>query len=245
MDARVIGMNTAIATPNGGNIGIGFAIPSNLIKHVVDALIKDGKVVRGFLGVTLQKVETEIAAAFGLNNAQGALVTDIIKDGPADKAGLKPGDIILKLNDHPIDTVGTLRNLVSFMQPNETATLTILRDGHEMQVKISVGTHPENEIAAQEVENNFGLVVQELSPEAAAELGYKGDTGVLIKYVAPNSMAQYAGLRRGQLILSVNKHVVRTPEEFYAALRARTSGSQVLLHVKEGTVTRFVILRVE
>jgi serine protease Do len=243
---NVIGLNTAIAsTMGGGNIGIGFVIPSNLIKHVIGELQQHGKVVRGYLGVTLQKVEGDIAPAFGLETPRGALITDVIKEGPADKAGIKPGDIVLKINDKNIDTVGTLRNTISFMHPGDEAHLSLLRDGKEIKINVKVGSHPENEMLATEVQNSFGLVVQELTADLAEQLGYTGDKGVVIKYVAPNSVAHLAGLKRGQLILSINRKPVQTAEEFYSSIRDRKPGSQIVLHVKEGQTLRFVILRQE
>jgi len=246
MEGDIVGMNTAIAsTSSGGSIGIGFTIPSNLIKHVIDEIMQHGKVVRGFLGVTMQRVESDMVAAFGLNKAEGALITDVAKDGPSDVAGIKAGDIILKINDKPIDCVGTLRNFVAFMHPGDVATLSILRDDKTISLKVTVGTFPDHESAAGDVQDNFGILVQELTQELATQYGYTGESGVVIKSVAQNSVAQLAGLKRGQLIISVNRKPIHSPEEFYTIIQESKTGSQLLLRVKEGQATRFVVLKVE
>ncbi|MDB6081776.1 MAG: htrA, partial [Chlamydiia bacterium] len=186
-----------------------------------------------------------IAEAFGIPKAEGALITDVVKDGPADKAGLKPGDVVIKLNKQEIKNVGILRNGISFLHPAEVATLTILRGGKEMEIPVTIGLHPENELNAQEIQKSLGLLVEELTPEIRQQLGVIEEKGVVIKYISPNSIAQYAGLRRGQLILSVNRSPIRSTEEFYQAIREKSTGDQILLHVKEGQGTRFVILHME
>lgn len=247
LDKEVIGMNTAMvaSSANGGHMGIGFAIPSNLIKQVMDELIKNGKIVRGFLGIMFQKVDNDIAEAFGLSKVEGALVTDIVKDGPADKAGIKAGDVIIKLNKQNIDNVGILRNTISFLHAEDVATVTVRRGDKEMEFQAVIGIHPESEMAEQEVQNSLGLLVEAITSEVKEQLGLTETKGVLIKFVSPNSAAQFAGLKRGQLILSVNRHAVTTPEEFYRTVQDRPSGSRILLHVKEGQATRFIILRAE
>src|SRR6185295_4214460 len=157
-----------------------------------------------FLGVVLQRLDSNTAEAFGLTKAEGALIADISKDGPADKAGLRPGDIIIKMNGKTIDNNSTLRNMLSYMHPGDVATLTILREDKELQFNVTVGAHPENELSAAEVQNTIGLMVQDTTPELLQQLGYNSDDkGVVIKAVAPNSPAHLASLRRGQLILSV------------------------------------------
>lgn len=244
LDGEVIGMNTAIASSTGGYMGIGFAIPSNLIKHITEEIMKNGKVIRGFLGVTLQKIDPDLAQAFTLNKVEGALVTDIIKDGPADKAGIKPGDIILKVNNQSISNVGSLRNFISLMHPAETVTLLLRRNDKEMTITATVGTHPESEAAQSVVQGGIGIVVQELSQEAAAQLGYSNDKGVLIKYVDENSIAWTAGIRSGQLILSVNRKPVSTPEEFYKVIQENKT-KQLLLHIKAGQNVRFISLKID
>jgi serine protease Do len=239
-------MNNAIVSNTGGYMGLGFAIPSNLLKLVFEELKEHGKVVRGFLGVTLQKVNSDIANAFGLSKVEGALVTDVIQDGPADRAGIKAGDVILKLNKQRIENVGSLRNTIAFMHPGNSAVFLIRRGDKEIEIQAMIASHPENEMNEQEIQNSLGVLVQDLTPELKQQMEYKNDEkGVMIKYVAPNSLAQLAGLRRGQLILSVNRKNIKTASEFYRAIKECPLGTKVLLHVKEGQVTRFVTLRIE
>ena len=245
LDGEVEGMNTAFATNTGGYIGLGFAIPSNLIKHIMEELLKHGKVIRGFLGVTLQPIDSELAQAFHLPKVEGALVTDIVKDGPAANAGIKPGDIVLKVNSQPVNNSGSLRTIISLMHPGDQVALTIRRNDTELLLNATLGTFPESEIAAAEVQNNLGVVVQELTDELSKQYGYGNEKGVFIKYVDPNSFAFDAGLRPGQMILSVNRIPVTTPEQFYKTVQESTSKNQLLLHIRAGQAYRFISLRVE
>jgi serine protease Do len=243
LKGEVMGINAAIATNGGGSVGIGFTIPSKIVKRVKDELMKNGKVTRGFVGVMLQRVDSDLAKLFGLKKAEGALVTDVVKDGPAEKAGIKAEDLILKVNGQSIDTPAGLRNAISLLQPGEKATLTIKRGDKEIEIPLYIGAHPEQELAAQDVQNNLGVLVQELTPELQDELGYKNDKGVVIKYVAPNSVAQYAGLKRGQLIMSINRKPIKNTDDFYRLAREHAPDSQILLLVKEGQATRFIVLK--
>jgi len=245
MEGQVVGMNAAIATTSGGSVGIGLTIPSKILQRVIDELQKHGKVVRGFLGVTLQKVDNDLAKLFGLSKAEGALVTDVIKNGPAYKAGVQSEDLILKINGHAVDSPSGLRNIISLLQPGEKAILTIKRGDSQITLTAAIGSHPEYEAQASEVQNNLGMLVQELTPDLAKRLGYIDERGVVIKYVTPNSTAHQAGLARDQLIVSVNRKPCTTPEEFYKLIRERSADSQILLLVKDGTSTRFVILKMQ
>lgn len=240
LEGEVMGMNTAIASNTGGYMGIGFAIPSNLLKHVMEQLRTNGHVVRGFLGVSLQKIDAKLAQAFNLDKSEGALVSEVVKESPADKAGLQSGDVILKINNLSVENAGSLRNNISMLKPGEKILLTVMRNKKEMVLHVSVGTHPENEIAASEVQNKIGLLVQELTPELAQQLGYETDKGVLIKYVDPNSNANDVGLKRGQLIISVNQAPVRSVEEFYRLVQEQAANKRVLLQVKAGQAVRYI-----
>lgn len=251
LDGDVMGMNAAIAVGRdrgeggGGSIGIGFTIPSKILIRIKDELMQHGKVVRGFLGVMLQKVDNDLAKLFGLSKAEGALVTDVVEGGPADQAGIVSEDIILKVNGKSIENPSSLRNFISLLEPGQKAILTVKRGDKEIEVKVAVGTHPEQEATATQVQNDIGMLVQELTPELASQLGYKDEKGVVIKYITPNSAAQAAGLKRGQLIISVNRKPVATPTDFYRITRERSNDSQLLLLVKEGSATRFVILKLQ
>lgn len=245
MDGFVIGMNTAIATSGGGSMGIGFAIPSNILKHVTEQLRASGHVVRGYLGVALQKIDAKLAQAFSLDKNEGALVSEVVKDSPADKGGLKSGDVILKINGKLVENVGSLRTAIALMKPNDKVTLTIIRNKQPMDIVATIGTHPENEVAANDMQSKLGMLLQDLTPDVAQQLGYETDRGVLIKYVDPNSPAQDAGLRRGQLILSVNQRPVTSTEEFYRVVKESHNQKHLLLQIKAGQVVRYVTLELQ
>ncbi len=245
MDCRVVGMNTAIATNNGGYMGIGFAIPSNILKHVMDQLRESGHVTRGYLGVSLQKIDAKLAHAFNLDKSEGALVAEVVKDSPADKAGLKSGDVVLKINGKLVENVGSLRSTIALMKPEEKITLVVIRNKQPMEITVSVGAHPESELAFNDIQSQLGILVQDLTPELSQQLGLDRDHGVIIKNVDPNSPAQEAGLRRGQIILSVNQKPVNTTEEFFKVMKEVSNQKHVLLQVKAGQVVRYITLDLE
>jgi serine protease Do len=245
MSGKVIGMNTAIATNNGGYMGIGFAIPSNILKHVMDQLRESGHVIRGYLGVSLQKIDAKLATHFNLDKSEGALIAEVIKDSPADKAGLKSGDVVLKLNGKLVENMGALRSTIALMKPDETITLGIMRDKKPMDITVVIGAHPESEMAFNDIQNRLGIVVQDVTPDISQQLGLDRDHGVIIKNVDPNSPAQEAGLRRGQMILSVNQKPVNNTEEFIRVMKDIGSHKHVLLQIKAGQVVRYITLDLE
>jgi serine protease Do len=242
IDGEAIGMNTAIASMTGGYMGIGFAIPSTIIKPVVEQLRATGHVVRGYLGFTLQKIDAKLAQSFGLERSEGALVAEVVQNSPADKAGIKSGDIVLKVDGTAIANIGELRNLIAFMKPEKTITLTVLRNKKELEIKAVVGTHPDSELAANDMQSKLGFIVQDLTPDAAQKLGYESEKGVLIRHVESDSYASELGLKRGQLILSVNQIPVSNTEEFYKVMQQHASSKRVLLQIRAGQVVRYVTL---
>lgn len=248
MSGEVIGINTAIVTNNGsgGYMGIGFAIPSNIARHVMDQLIKSGSVTRGFIGVFLQAVDNDLAHAFGLKHPEGALVSDVAKNSPAEKAGLKQGDIVQAYNKQPISNIGALRNLIALMTPGSKVSLTVIRNGNTMEIPVEIGAYPNTTLAkgAVTVENKLGFEVQDLTPEIAHALGIKEDKGVVISKIDPNSIAAAAGLKKGALITAVNKKPVTSIEEFNAALKESPADKPVLLLIRQGDVIRFLSLKV-
>lgn len=245
LDGEVVGMATAMASATGGSMGIGFAVPSNMIKNITEQLRANGKVVRGYLGIAPQNVDSDIASTFNLEKAEGALVAEVVKNSPADKAGIQPGDVVTKINNKNVENAGSLRNVVSLMKPDEKVTLTIQRGDKELTLQAIVALHPESEMAVSDVQEQLGILVQEVTPEIAEQLNLGDEKGVMIKYVSPNSMAAEIGLRRGQLILSVNRSPVTTPAEFYSKVQEFSSRKQILLHVKAGQSYRFITLKFE
>ena len=245
LDCEVIGINTAIVTAGGGGyVGIGFAVPSNMARNVMTQLIDTGVVVRSFLGVALQPVDKDIADAFQLNNVEGALVSEVIKDSPADKAGIKQGDIILESNGVPIKSIGSFRNEISLMTPNTTLQLKINRKGSILVLPVVLETSSDTVAPTGGVVQKLGVEVEPLTPELRTQLGLaKGEEGIVVTKVKPGSPAAQAGLRPGCLILAVNHKKITSINEFNDAMSDPANSKRVLLLVKNGTVTRFYSIK--
>lgn len=246
LDSKVIGMNTAIVSNMGsGHMGIGFAIPSAMIQHVVAQLRDGGSVSRGFLGVYMQQVDKSLADAFGLESPQGALVGDLEPDSPASKAGIKQGDILLKYNDTPITNIGALRNKIAMMKPGTKVMFSVLRDKSKIEVPVIVGTHPEQDKLAATTESELGIHVANLTPDLAKKLGVTQEQGVVISQVEQGSLAAWAGILKGTIILEVNRTPVSSVDSFKKAISAVTQGKPILLLVKQGDLKRYISLKVK
>lgn len=246
IEGKVIGMNTAIVSNmgTGGYMGIGFAIPSNMLQHVRDQIMKNGTVTRGFIGVALQNVDQDLAKAFGLTQTSGALVAEVSRGSPAEKAGLKQGDVIQAYNQIPVTSIGTLRNAIALMTPGTRLSLTVLRNGKTLQIPVEVGTFPDKSSpVALKNGSKLGVEVQELTPDIARNLGLTDETGVVISKVEPNSIAAWAGLKKGALISAVNHKKISTVDQFYQQLQDTPTGNPVLLLVKQGDTTRYLSLK--
>lgn len=247
LHGEVVGMNTAIATNNGGSIGIGFAIPSNLLEYVKAQLLKTGKVTRGYLGIVMQPViDKDLAQALKIEENSGALITEVIKESPADKGGLQAGDVIVKVNDKSIANAAALRNTIAMMAPNEKIHLTVKRNDKVLTLSVTIGSFAESEpTTPQEMKSTFGISVETLTPESARKYGYGEESGVIIKHISPDSPASEIGLRRGDLVMSVNRMPVHTVEEFYRQVKHASKEKQIMLHIKRGQMSRFVLIPVE
>jgi serine protease Do len=248
---EVIGINSALYSRTGGYMGIGFAIPINMVKSIEDQLHKHGKVTRGWLGVAIQDVDENLAESFGLEKAEGILVSDTQADSPADKAGIKQGDVLLKLEDVPLKDVTDLRNRIALIIPGTEVRLTIIRNGKALDVTVTIGEQPADfGSVAQGPKTNgslgdFGLVLQELTPDLAEQLGYQDRQGVVISEVTPESPADNSGLKPGQLIEEVNKVKVTSLSELKQLLQESTHPSRILLKVRFGSFSQYVVLRTE
>ncbi len=246
LNGEIVGINTAIATnASSGYMGIGFAIPSNMAKHVMDEILSDGKISRGFLGVSLQSIDYNLAQAFGLKKIEGALVANVAKDSPAERAGLQVEDIILGYNDHPVENAASLRNAVYMMKPGTKINLTVLRKDQQLQIPLTVGEFSDSTKATAPQKSQLGLEVENLTPEIARSLGYTQEQGVVVTRVNPASIAALAGLKKGSLILAVNRQKVANVNEFNQALADTPKGRPVLLQVKQGDNYIFVSLQSE
>jgi len=241
---EVIGINTAIFSRTGGNIGIGFAIPINLVKELLPQLRGKGKVTRGYLGVLIQKVTPEIAESLGMEKASGALVANVSKDGPADKAGVKVGDVIVEFDGKEIKDSGDLPILVARTQVDKKARLKVLRDKKEVVLTVAVGELKDEEVVATAPEKGeLGLTVQRLTPQMAESLGLEKSDGVVVTAVEPGSAADEAGIRRGDVILEVDRKAIRNLDEYKKAIAGTRKGRGVLFLVRRGDNTLFLALK--
>ena len=250
---ELIGINSQILSPSGGNIGIGFAIPSNMAKAVMDQLLKTGKVRRGMLGVTIQSVDSDLAASLNLPAARGAIVTSVQAGGPAEKAGLKRGDVITAINKQPVVDNNGLRNLVASLAPGSTAEVTALRNGRDQNFNVALAELPDRQAPADSEESSgnggsggnerYGLSVQPLTPEAASHFGLDADDqGLLVAKIDPAGSAANAGIRQGDLIQEVNRQPVKTVSEFNAAIQ-QSGAKPALVLVKRRNNVIYVTLK--
>ena len=250
-NGELIGINSQILSPSGGNIGIGFAIPSNMAKVVMDQLLKTGKVRRGMLGVTIQSVDADMASSLNLPAARGAIVTSVQTGSPADRAGLKRGDVITAINKQPVVDNNGLRNLVASMAPGSTAEVTAIRNGREQDFQVALAELPERQRPESEDSSSgggtsndrFGLTLQPLTAEMASRYGLDADDqGLLVTKVDPGSNAADAGIRQGDLIQEVNRQQVRTLAEFNSAVQ-RSGARPALVLVKRRNAVIYVTLK--
>ncbi len=245
LDGEVVGINTAIASNMGGYMGIGFAIPSNMAHHIMNQLINNGSVTRGYLGVALQSVNHDLAQAFGLDKAEGALIAEVKKDSPAMKAGVMQGDIVLSYNGTKVNNIATLRNAVSMMEPGTSVKLSVLRDGKEVSVPVQIEEFPTAGDLISNVETKLGFDVESLTPEIAQNLGLLEDKGVVVSKVRPGSPAAWTGMKKGALIVEANQQKVGSADEFYGILSKIEKGKPVLLLIKQDGQMRFLSMRVQ
>jgi len=245
---EVIGINTAILSRTGGNQGIGFAIPIEMAKKVMEELVNKGKVVRGWLGVVIQNVDETMAQALGLEKPRGVVISETTKGGPAEKAGLKRGDVIIALEGKRVDDTVALRNMVVETKPGTKVDVTILRDGKEKPVTVELGELPVEEIASagtkEKAVSDIGIEVETLTPSVASRLGYEGEEGVVVTSVKAGSPAETANIAQGDLIKEVNKIRVKNAPEYEKALAKTKPGEAALFLIRRENATLFIALRV-
>ena len=243
MRGEVVGINTAIFSQSGGNIGIGFAIPTNSVKELLPQLKDKGRVVRGFLGTTVQKITPEIADSMSLKQARGALVAEVMTGSPADKAGLKAGDIIVEFDRKDVKDSTDLPTLVARVAPGTTVQVKVLRDGKEATLPLTVGEMKDNEVAASTQEGDLGLSVQPITPELAKRMDLDRAEGLVITSVKAGSAAEEAGLRSGDLITQINRRPVKNLADYNRELAASDKGKSVLFLVRRGQSSLFLALK--
>jgi Do/DeqQ family serine protease len=241
---ELIGINSQIMTPSGGNIGIGFAIPANLAKNVMTQLIDHGQVHRGMIGVTIQPVTSDLARSLGLNEVRGALVSGVQADSPAEKAGVRRGDVITSVNGASVKDSNDLRNDIAQLAPGSSVKLTVVRDGKEHALNVTLSERKsarvEREEGAAAESGGFGMAVEPMTRDRAQELGVTGSSGVLVADVQSGGRAADAGIRPGDVILEVDRRPVTSPDALRAALE---NGSRpALLLVQRAGATLFLTM---
>ncbi|RLC41754.1 MAG: serine protease [Candidatus Coatesbacteria bacterium] len=250
LKGEVIGINTAIASYTGGYMGIGFAIPINMAKEIMEQLKESGRVVRGWLGVYIQPLTPEIVKEFNLPVDKGVLVADVIDGGPADKAGIERGDCIVKYNGESVDDMNELRLSVSRTKPGKNAEVEIYRGSKKMKFTVKIGELPQEDKGIMKKEGEeetakIGIRVQELTDDIARELGYEGEKGVIITDVEYGSPAYESGLKRGDLILEVDKQKIETMSDFREAISRAKRKESVLFYVRSGEASHYVVVKLK
>jgi Do/DeqQ family serine protease len=246
INGELIGINSQILSPSGGNIGIGFAIPSNMAKAVLDQLLKTGKVRRGMMGVTIQPIDSDLASSLNLPAARGAIITSVQPGGPAERAGIQRGDVVTSINDQPVIDHNSLRNQIASMTPGATAKVTVVRNGREQNMQVALTELPDRQRPETEESSSgngagsndrFGLSLQPLTAEMASRYGLEADDqGLVVTRVDPASNAANAGIRQGDLIQEVNRQPVRSIAGFTTAVRASGDRPALILIKRRNNV---------
>ena len=244
---EVIGINTAIYSRTGANNGIGFAIPIDMARNVMDQLKAHGRVVRGWLGVEIQEVTPDLAQSFGLPKPEGALVASADKDGPAGKSGIERGDIVLSFNGHPVDDEHELPALVAATPINQKVPVEVVRNGKHMTLSVTIGERKEPQVASAKAETpggNWGMQVGDITPEIAQQFHLENTKGVVIQKVAPDSPSADAGLQPGDVVLEINHDKVATVSDFVGKAKdAQKDKKPALLLVQRGGATLYTVIK--
>lgn len=249
---ELIGINTAIFSRTGGYQGIGFAVPSNMVRLVMDQLVQRGKIIRGWIGVTIQELTPELSQKFGLKRSNGALVSDVAKNGPAAKAGIIRGDVILEFNGKEVKDVSSLRNMVAQSKTGSEVSMRILRSGKEYTVKVIIAEMPREitEVVPSQLPDDSGaealtgLTVMDLTKEIARQLGlYKDDKGVVVVKVEPGSPADEAEIKKGDIIKEIDRKKVDNLGDFNRIASNMKRDETVLLFINRSGKKFYVILK--
>ena len=244
MQGNVIGINTAIASNSGGYQGVGFAIPSNSAKLVMDELIHGGKVHRGFLGINIQDVTEALAKSFGRSDSNGALISKVVPGGPADLAGLKSGDIVLSFNGQKVTDAARLKVLVGQLKPETTVPLNVVRNQKTQEVLIKVGEQTEKMMASGSSEpqrsREMGLELEKVPANEAKHMGLNKGVGLVVKEVKPDGLGSKMGLQRGDIILEIDGRSVTEVSALNKDVEAAKKDHVVRLMVQRGQATIYL-----
>jgi serine protease Do len=252
MEGNLVGINTAILSRSGGNVGIGFAIPTNMARPIVDSLWTQGKVVRGWLGVTIQNLDPDLAKGLGVNASAGVVVSDVAKGSPAEKAGLLRDDVILSVDDKTVATTGELRNSIAVAGANHTAKIKVQRAGKTIVLPVALSASPDRAKSDEgsssgkpsaRSEELLGMRLEPLSPELRRKLEIPSEvkSGVVVAGLSPDSPAARAGLRPGDVILEIARKPVTTPDDVQRLYKA-SAGPAAALVMRHGAST-YVVLK--
>jgi serine protease Do len=243
----LIGINTAIFSQSGGYMGIGFAVPVNMARQVMDQLVTRGRLTRGYLGAAVQDLTPGMARALGLEPSRGVLVADVVPDGPAARAGVQRGDVIVAVDGKAVEDAGHFRNLVAGTPPGTPLRLSFVRDARTRTVEVAVGELPERAAAARPVGGRAappGLALADVTPDVARKLGLPaGLQGAVVADLVPGGPAAEAGLRPGDVVLEVNRQPVRSAQDFARAVEQAGERDLVLLVTRDGGTAYVVVER--
>ncbi len=248
LQGEVIGINTAIASQSGGYMGIGFAIPSNMAKHVMKEIIENGKVTRGHLGIVLEPIDKEKADALDLEKAEGVIITEVLKDSAAEKSGLKPGDVIIAYNNRPIKSMASFKNDIANLKPKDKISLTIIRNNKKKNIDVILGQDAESKTLSKEAPE-LGIEVsnvEDVSPEILKKWQYDPNIeGVIITSIKQGSIAHRSGLKPGMIIMQVNNQKIKDLSDFNKVMSNFDKKRHILLLVKYQNITRFITIRLK
>jgi len=250
LDGKVVGINAAIISRSGGNMGIGLAIPINMAKAVYEQLVNSGTVVRGFLGVMPQDLTSELATSLGLKDTKGVILPEVTEGSAADKAGLKKGDIVVEFKGQPVESADSFRKQVAMLKPGSKVEIVVLREGNRKKFTAELAERPkQGQNAAGEREpdmlEQLGFAVENLSSELAGRLGYEGMAGVVVTRIDPDSQAAQKGITTGTLIEEVNQKQIKNTDDFNREIGKAGNEGNILLLVRQGRYKQYVPLKLQ
>lgn len=242
---EVVGINSAIISgSSGGNVGIGFAIPINMVKSILPQLKEKGAVTRGWLGVMIQKITPDLADSFKLGTSEGALVGDVIPGSPADLAGIQRGDVIVGFAGQEVKVMESLPKIVAAVPPGKTVDVVIIREGKEKHLPVTIAVLKDEETRVAALDP-FGIQTQDITPDLAQTMKLDSEDGVLVSDVTPGEAGGESGLRRGDIISEVNRKKVRNKQEYDRLTKAMKRGDTALMLVKRGGTTIYIAVKLK
>jgi serine protease Do len=244
LKAELIGINTAIATRTGGFMGIGFAIPSNLVKKIMNDILRTGKVSRGWLGVNIQDIDDNIAENLNLKSKDGILISDVIEKSPAEKAGIQVEDVIIKVGNRKVKNRQELATQIGSTDPGTVVTLTLIRNAKEKKVDVKLDEYPDDldqSVASTEISNDLGMRVADINPDLIEQYNLQiKNSGVIITSVERGSSSDQAGLRIGDVILKINRKNIKDLSDYNKIINDVKKGDSLLFYIQRGDGKYFV-----